>query len=184
MVFKTTSTNAKSRFRQGFTIVEVMVAAGISSLLMLVLASFTSFGAHSCAALANYADLETQSRLALDRMTQQIRQARGLISSSPSQLVFKDCDGTPLEFNYDASAKTLTRVKNGVSTVLLKGCDFFKFELFQRNPVQGSYDAYPMAIPGTCKLVQLTWVCSRTLVGARLNSESVQSAKIVIRKRS
>lgn len=169
---------------RGFTLVEVMIAAGISSLLMLVLASFTSFGAHSCAALANYSDLETQSRLALDRMTQQIRQARGLISFSSTNLVLKAADGTALEFTYDPVKKTLSRVQGGTSTVLLQGCDYFNFNLFQRNPVQGTYDAYPMATPGTCKLIQLTWVCSRTLLGARINTESVQSAKIVIRKRS
>jgi prepilin-type N-terminal cleavage/methylation domain-containing protein len=172
----------KPHTRHGFTLVEVMVAAAISSLMMLVLASFTSFGAHSCAALANYADLETRSRSTLDRMTQQIRQCRGLISSTSTSLVFKKADGSLLEFSYDPNARTLICVTGGTSTVLLTGCDYFNFDLFQRNPVAGTYDVYPMAIPGTCKLIQLTWICSRTLLGARINTESVQSAKIVIRK--
>jgi prepilin-type N-terminal cleavage/methylation domain-containing protein len=170
------------RASRGFTLVEVMVSAGISSLVMLVLASFTSFGAHSCAALANYADLETQSRLALDQMTQQIRQSRALISSTATNLVFKDADGAALEFAYDPDKKTLTRCKGSFSKVLLVGCDYFAFSIFQRNPVKGTYNAYPVATPGTCKLVQFTWVCSRNLTGARVNTETVQSAKIVIRK--
>ncbi len=160
-----------------------MIAAGLSSLLMLVLASFTFYSARSCAALANYADLETQSRMAVDRITQQVRQTRGLDAGSATNLVFKDADGTPLEFYYNPSTKDLVRIKDGTTTVLLRNCDYMKFDLFQRNPVRGSYDAYPMAVPGTCKLVQLTWICSRTILGARANSETVQSAKIVIRKK-
>ena len=54
--------------------------------------------------------------------------------------------------------------------------------MFQRNPVNGKYDQYPTATASQCKLVQLRWVCSRDLIHARRNTESVQSAKIVIRK--
>ena len=166
----------------GFTLIEVMVAAGVSSLLLLVLASFSLYASRNCASLSNYAELETQSRLALDRMTQQVRQARGLSSCSSTNIVLKDADGSALEFAYDPAAETLTQIKNGVSTILLEGCVLLHFDLFQRNPIKGTYDAYPTASPATCKLIQVTWICSRSLLGAKLNSESVQSAKIVIRK--
>jgi prepilin-type N-terminal cleavage/methylation domain-containing protein len=168
----------------GFTLVEMMVATGITSILMLVLAAFTSYSTRSCASLANYSELELQSRMALDRMSQQVRQTRGMISFSSTHLVFKDADGSSLEFIYDPSAKTLTRVKGDTSTVLLEGCDYMKFDIYQRNPVKGSYDIYPTGTAGTCKLIQVSWICSRTLLGARMNTESVQSAKIVIRKRA
>lgn len=166
----------------GFTLIEVMVAAGISSLLLLVLASFSLYAGRSCASLSNYAELETQSRLALDRMSQQVRQAHGVTACTATNLVLRDADGSALEFVYDPTAETLTRIKNGVSSVLLEGCVLLRFDLFQRNPIKGTYDAYPAASPATCKLVQVTWVCTRSLLGAKLNSESVQSAKIVIRK--
>jgi hypothetical protein len=160
-----------------------MIAAGVSSLLMLVLASFSLYSARNCASLTNYSELETQSRLALDKMTQQIRQSRGLTSSTSTNIVLTDADGAPLEFAYDGGARTLSRRKNGRSEVLLQGCTFLRFSLFQRNPVQGTYDAYPTATPATCKLIQVTWVCARSLLGADANTESVQSAKIVIRKK-
>jgi prepilin-type N-terminal cleavage/methylation domain-containing protein len=173
----------KTNHRSGFTLIEMLFAAGLSSLILLVIACFSMFSARSCAALANYDELETQSRLALDRMTQQIRQTKNLTSGSSTNLVFRDSDGNPLEFVYGASSKTLVRIKGGVSTILLRGCDYLKFEIFQRNPIKGTYNAYPTATAGTCKLVQVTWSCSRRLLCGE-NTETVQSAKIVIRKRS
>ena len=65
---------------------------------------------------------------------------------------------------------------------LLIECDYLHFGIFQRNPVGGTYDQYPAATPATCKLVQLRWLCSRDLIHSKFNTESVQSAKIVIRK--
>jgi hypothetical protein len=72
---------------------------------------------------------------------------------------------------------------NNTTTVLLKDCDFLDFQVFQRNSVNGTYDQYPATLDDTAvKLVQVSWVCSRRLIGNLLNTESVQSAKIVIRK--
>jgi Tfp pilus assembly protein PilV len=181
MDFRTTSTNIKVR-SAGLTLVEVMIATGITSIVLLVLASFAAFSAHSCAAIANYAELETQSRMALDRMTQQIRQTKGLAAFTDTSLTFRDTDGSSLQFVYDPTARTLTRVKSGVSTVMLQGCDYMKFDVFQRNPIAGTYDVYPTGTPLTCKLIQISWICSRDILGNRINTESVQSAKIVIRK--
>jgi prepilin-type N-terminal cleavage/methylation domain-containing protein len=166
----------------GFTLVEVLVATALSSLFLLGLASFSLMSARDCAAISNYSSLETQSRMALDHMTQQIRQTRGLTSCTATNLIFADSDGTPLEFDYDPNGRTVTRLKGGVSTTYLQGCDSFQYSIYQRNPVSGSYNAYPTATASTCKLIQFTWICSRTLLGARINTETVQSAKIVIRK--
>ena len=33
-----------------------------------------------------------------------------------------------------------------------------------------------------CKLIAVSWVCSRTILGSKMNTESVQTAKIIIRK--
>jgi prepilin-type N-terminal cleavage/methylation domain-containing protein len=178
---KTISINRRSA---GFTLTEVMIASGITSLLLLVLAAFSSYSSLSFASLSNYSELEYQSRMTLDRMSQQIRQTRGLISFTEHNLVFKDADGTQLEFVYDPEQKRLSRVKDGQGTTLLEGCDYMRFDVFQRNPVEGTYDVYPTGSAKTCKLIQVSWISSRHLIGSRLNTETVQSAKIVIRKKS
>ena len=167
----------------GYSLLETWFALGISLLLALGVVSFMMYTGRSFAGLSNYVDLEAASLKALDQMSFDIRQAKYLNSISPSQLVFQDWDDTPLTFTYSPTAHTLVRVKNGVTRQLLTQCDFLCFSNFQRNPVDGAYEQYPVTMtPTNTKLVSLTWICSRTVTGTKLNTESVQTAKIVIRK--
>lgn len=179
MDFKITSIKK----RRGFTLTELLVASASGAVMLAAVASLIFYTGRSFAAMANYVELDNYSRGALDKMSQQIRQTRGLKSYSTNSLVFEDYDGADLAFKYDSSARTLTRVKAGeADDEPLKECDELEFLIFQRNPVKGTYNQYPTATPETCKLVQLRWTCSRTVLGAKVNTESVQSAKIVIRK--
>jgi hypothetical protein len=76
----------------------------------------------------------------------------------------------------------LTRTRNGVVKALLSGCDSLSFTIAQRNPVNGSYDVYPAATATTAKVVNVSWNCSRTVLGFKANTENVQTARIVIRR--
>ena len=166
------------------TLAELMVATSIGSIVALGLASLSFFTARSFAAMANYVDLDHRSRIALDTMSREIRQTTRLTDSTATSLTFQDYDGGNLQYVYDKDAKTLARIKNGVpgSKPLLEECDTLAFSVYQRNPIGGTYDQYAAATASTCKLVQLRWVCSRKILGVAKNTESVQSAKIVIRK--
>lgn len=181
MEFKTTFTNRRRRRRGGMTLVELLVSVGIGGLLLAVIAVFMMYTARSFASLDNYLDLDVKSRLALDRMSKEIRQADRLTSFATNQLVFAYA-GTNLTFRHDVAARTLTRSFNGTSEILLEGCDELTFSIFQRNPIDGLFEQYPTATADTAKLIQLNWVCSREIMGQTANTESVQSAKIVIRK--
>jgi type II secretory pathway component PulJ len=169
------------------SLIELLVALGLSTFIGLAIAALSFYSSRSFAAMANYVDLEKQSQNALNTLTRDVRQADYLASCVTNHGVITaltfSYHGQPLSYTYDSGADTLARTDtNGVTQVLLKECDFCAFWLYQRNPIGGSYDEYPAATPATCKLVQVTWVCSRTILGAKVNTESVQSAKIVIRK--
>lgn len=165
------------------TMVELLVAVGIGSVMMASLASLSVYTSRSFAAMVNYVDLDKASRSTLDLMSKEIRQTKRLISGDTQRLVFEDHDGVQLEFRYNSTNRTLRRLKSGYpSKVLLTGCDELKFSMFQRNPMEGTYNVYPTATAATCKMVQLRWTCSRDLIRSRVNTESVQSSKIVIRK--
>jgi prepilin-type N-terminal cleavage/methylation domain-containing protein len=183
MVFKTIFTKS-SRRRAGLTLVELLVSLGIGSVVLAALAGLMFYTGRSFAALANYVDLDAYSRNALDTMSREIRQTRRLVAGTSTRLEFEDFDGVPLVYQYNADARTLTRARNGVASPepLLRECNFLQFSMFQRNPISGQYNQYPTATAAQCKLVQLRWVCSRDLIQSRRNTESVQSAKIVIRK--
>ena len=163
------------------TLVEVVVASAVGMLLAVAVASFIIYSARSFVSIMNYSEMQGDSRNALDIITQEIRQANALTSYSTTNLTF-DLGGTPLSYTYDPTAKTLTRTRGAENKTLLRQCETLNFSIYQRNPVGGTYDQYPTATAATCKLVQLYWVCSRKVLGTRLNTETIRSAKIVIRK--
>jgi len=165
------------------TLFEVMFAVGIGGMVLAGICSLYFYSYRSFAAQLNYVDLDQYSQRALDRMSQQIRQVKAMTGFTTNQLVFTDYDDVTLSFIYDPTNKTLLRIKGAQSDVLLTGCDSLTFSIYQRNPVAGSYDQYPTASVATAKLVQVQWLCSRPLYyNALQNTESMQSAKIVIRK--
>jgi hypothetical protein len=184
MDFKTTSTTSTRARQRALSLVELLTSLGVGSILLVAILSLSFFSARSFAALTNYVDLDNHSRNALDHITREIRQADSLVSSSNHELEFKHGTGF-IRYHYNSTARTLTRNHNGRLTVLLRECDELQFRIYQRNPVPETWDQFdlPTNDPTLCKMVQLSWVCSRTILGARVNTESVQSAKVVIRKK-
>jgi hypothetical protein len=175
------------RRQQGLSLAELLIGMGLAGLVLAAVATVAFYSARSFAALTNYVDLDNYSRNALDSMTREIRQADRLVSSSDHELVFEHSNPATgakyqVRYLYNPEAKTLVRLQGTDRKELLKECFYLRFSTFQRNPVGGSYDYYPWAAPDSCKLVQLSWICSRDILGDPVNTESVQSAKVVIRK--
>ena len=161
-----------------------MVAAGLFSLLSLALWTLRSFAGRSFAASTNYVDMETKGRTALDYFSRDVRRSLAVASYTTNRLVFMDYDGsTNLTYTYDPSARTFVRAKGGDSKIILTECDSLDFALFQRAPVGGTYDQFPAADQATAKLIQVNWKCSRTILGGKWNTESVQTAKVMLRSK-
>ncbi len=176
--------------QNAFTIMEMMVTFAVSGIILTALLSFVVYGAKSFAAMENYVDLEQKSQLALDKMTRDIRETQRLHSFGTrnlsgqvvtNSLTFVDSDGaTNLTYNF--TNNILLRHKGNESTVVLTNVDYLSFLIFQRNPIGGSYEQYATTNAGNCKLISVSWICSRQVLGSKLNTECVQTAKIVIRK--
>lgn len=164
--------------------VELLIATAIGSVIAAGLAQLILYSGRSFATMANYVSLDRARRNTLNTMTKQIRQTRRLLECSETKLTFQDSDGGTLIFKYSSEKRALTRVKDGTSDVkpLLTECDYFRFSIFQRTPIGGSYEVCGTPTAATCKGVQLSWACSREIFGFKLHTESVQSARIVIRK--
>jgi hypothetical protein len=97
--------------------------------------------------------------------------------------VLEDSDGSDIEYDYDSVNRMLTRTRNGVIRTNLVECDRLNFDVAQRNTVYDSFEVYPVATTAdTIKVVNVAWLCSRSLFGNKENTESVQTARIVIRK--
>jgi type II secretory pathway pseudopilin PulG len=169
------------RRKAAFTLIEVMIAASLGLIALAVVGSLSWYSSRSFAAVANYVDLDQSSQLALDKMSREIRQARQLVSYTPTSLTFLDVDSNPLHFIYDPETRTLVRVSGGQTNTLLRGCDSLQFSKYQHTAISNTFDAYDPAFVTNSKLIQVSWMCSRTILGAKVNTESVQSAKIALR---
>ena len=175
------------RRRSAFTLPEVLVSSGIGGIVLAAVAALSLFSSRSYVAIGNYMDLDRSSRNALDQLTREIRQTIALASYATNQLVFTDFDTNALTFTWNANNKQLTRTKNGTTKVLLEQCDYLAFHICQRNPIPGQFDFYPATntagvyTPSLCKLVDVSWRCSRQILQKKVNTESVQTAKIVLR---
>src|SRR5689334_20705445 len=162
------------RGRSGFTLVEMMVATGLGLLVLAVVAMAIVFSVRSFLAMGNYEELDTASRNALDIMTREIRQTKGLTAYATNQLSFQDYDGATLTYAWDPASGLVTRKKGTTTTVLLKQCDFLTFGTSQRNPSNG-FNFYPVQDITTVKLIDVSWVCSRQIKQQKVNTESVQT---------
>jgi hypothetical protein len=170
----------KRRSSAAMSITEMMVAVLIGSIVIAAVYNLTLFTAKSFAALGNYGDLDNASRNALDTLSRDLRQSRKLSSFTTNQLVLVDCNTNNLTYAWDPSSRQVTRTDINGSMVLLQQCDYLNFDISQRNP-SNNFTFYPTSNPALAKLVDVSWRCSRTIFGSKVNTESVQTAKIVIR---
>jgi len=189
------------RQNRGMTIPEMMIALALGSLLLAGAGSLWLFGGRSLAAMANYTDLDAKSRYALDLMSRDIREAdrvTGCYKIGQTNWpgvkwlsVTNTAQGTGATYIWNPRLRTLVCRKEGqADQVYLTECDTWEFDLYQRAPEKsGSYvfwpatnkvGAYDLSI---CKLINMTWKCSRTILGSKLNTESVQTAQVVLRNK-
>jgi len=173
--------HSRPKGNAAFTVIELMVSSALALLVVGSVGSLCWHSSRSFAAIANYVDLDQASQLALDKMSQEARQARRLLDFTPTSLSLLDVDKNLLQFIYDPDARTLVRVSGGETNRLLSGCDFLQFSKYQRHTISNTFDAYDPAYLTNTRLIQVTWVCSRKILGAKVNTESVQSAKIALR---
>lgn len=193
------SAGSSRRAASAWTLAELLITVLVISLVLLVVAALTIFALKSFYAMGNYSNLEAKSRMALDRMTKDLRQAylllgasntpaaKGLVlvqTNSAGQAVF-------LAYTWDSTSRTLYCQKTGgAKEAYLTECDRWDFSVYQRAPLAGQTFVFNPATngaagvnPTTAKLINMSWKCSRTLLGTPRNTESVQTAQIVLRNK-
>lgn len=161
---------------------EYLVASSIGLLAMAAALVLWAFATRTCASLLARMELSNTSKIALDRASQQIRNARVVKSCSPNQLVVCDALGTNITVAYNAGARTVVITNGTTWTTVLTECDNFQFSIYQRTPMANSFELYTNAWnTNTAKVVQMTWTCSRKITGDKSAAESQVSARVVIR---
>ena len=170
----------RPQFRRGWTLLELMIGVSLGT---VVLGSMLPTGvvvSNSMVAIGNYCDLNQASCQTLDTMSRDLRNTAIVTSvNSRAVTVSNLLTSAVITYAWDGSSK-FTRTVNGVSTVMLTQCDYLNFNNYQRNPTN-NFQFLPASSPSDTKLISVSWRCSRKILGAKMNTESVQTAQICIR---
>ncbi len=197
MKTRSTVLSARRQSTQGLSLIEVMVAMSLGFMALASVTSLSLFGARSSLALANYTDLDSKSRYALDVISREMRQASAVTDFQTNGTITwltltNDIQGATITLTYNSNHRTVVLSKTGQAPLTaLTECDRWKFGLYQRTPwvTPTNVFFYPAtnstgAIDKSlCKLVSLSWKCSRTIMTEAVNTESVQAAQIVLRSK-
>jgi type II secretory pathway pseudopilin PulG len=179
-----------ARKQSGWTLPEMLIGMSLGTLILgSVISSYVGMQ-RSLDATMNYQELDRQSRNALDLITMDIRETVSLTSFATNRLTFTNQDGSVLSYDWDGT--NILSYSNASTTldgcprggVLLRGCNFLKFSVFQRNPSNGTTMTFwpaPITNPALAKVIIMDWTCRRTNYTTITDSESVQSAKVVMR---
>jgi hypothetical protein len=128
----------------------------------------------------------------MDKVTYELRQAQK-VTGYQSNATFRSLsivNGSGVNVNYvfDSTRQQVRReADDGTTKVLLTNCNLLNFGLYMRPPTNGTFDVYPIQMgtnwQTTVKVVQLSWKTSMMISPiAKVNSEDIQTARIVIRK--
>ena len=179
----------------GFTLVEMLVAFAIGVVLVGTVATVTVDTLLNYAAMGNYTVMDNQSRNALDEISREVRNASALVAFStnaPQYLKLTNAtSGVTVTITF--TNNTLQLAKTGQTTeTLLTGCKSWKFSLFDRYPNitsnSISFNASTNYTTGNldptfAKVINMVWSSSRSILGTKLNTESVQTAQVILRNK-
>lgn len=179
----------------GFTLVEMMIAIAVGVAVIATIVMLAIISAQNFVATSNYVQMNDQSRLALDLISREIRNATAVTAFSTSNPQFLRLTNANLgvgsTITYIPGTNILTLSVTGqADRTLLTGCDSFGFQLYNRYPLVNStnisFYRSTNAVTGAvdakfCKVVNMSWKCSRTIVGSKLSTEIVQTAQVVLR---
>ena len=174
------------KFCAGWTLPELMIAILCATIIMASLMIITVFAARSYIAIANYNDLDRNSRNALDVMSEDIRNMSSLTSYATNAISLSATDGSSVSYNWIPSTSIFTRTYtpaggSASTAMLLSNCTILVFHVYSRVPTNSFTFPDTSGTPSQTKLIDVSWRCTRSIFGIETNSESVQTAKIVIR---
>lgn len=174
---------------RGLSLTELIVATGMGMVVLMILGVLSVHALRSFVAMGNYASLDARNRLALDKMSRDIRQATEVTIFEPEGLVRRlkltnALTGGTLEYTWYAEDRMLYCDTDGEPAVYLTECDDWSIAMYRRNPQPNTTNLFFLtADKRLCKMVEMNWTCSRTLLGKKFQTESVQSARMVLRNK-
>ena len=135
-----------NRLRFGFTLVEIMVGMILGGMVLVGVLSAYLFFCRTGMGIAQYSDMETQSRVTMQRFGQDVRQAKTITWVSEVQVRFTYDDTTFTVYTYDANSNKFVRSRNNLAgTTLASGIESFAFRAY--SYANAAAESVPSLLP-------------------------------------
>ncbi len=191
MNFTTLNPNCPNPDRaRGMTLVEMVITLAVSSILLTVVMSLFMFALRSFGAMSNYTQMDSKSQQAVDLMLREIRESNLVVgyqtNGASTWLKVANTNASPAltnTFTWTRSTGLLTWDQTGEATrTLLSGCNHWSFAFYIRVAASNGV-FYPTTDAASCKLINMTWNCSRDNIAKNINTESIVTAEVVLRNK-
>ena len=182
--------------RRAFTLVEVMVAAGLSGIVLVAILTAFLFIGRASITMRNYTDMETEARNAMETFAQDVRMSSGAtwISANSLTLTIEQGGGTttatytyhPTASGSGASfipARTFTRTVSGRTDTLITNIRSFEFNAYSIDTAAISLASISAATSNATKQVQISLETERVNTTLALATNKVISARFVLRNK-
>ena len=190
-----TTPSRRNRARsRGFTLVEVLIASALASVVMAAVLTSVIMISRSGYLLNNYIDMENQARTALEtialdaRVSQDVAWIRANDTSPLIGITLTDPAGVSIRYDYNSSAGTLSRTTNGATRVLITGIQSLTFSAYKYADATGILIVDPStttltALNGVTKMLQISLSSIRTRTTLADATNNVVSARYVLRNK-
>lgn len=184
-----------------------MVAAGLTGMVLVgVLSAFLMIGRTSANA-ANYSELETQARRALELFSREVRMAYQVPSLSSSSVTLNITDTStsrtslayPVTYAFDAANSRFTRTGpppddpsgTPATTILMSGAQeltpgagiFTYYRYVNHTNYSNQYTYDTTTNPVEVKQIEINFVAQRTSVTVATATNKVLSARFILRNK-
>lgn len=184
MVFMITITLSPTRRpgRRGFTLVEVMISAALSTFILAGVLSTFLFLGRSGANLRNYSDMESQARRGLELFAEDVRQASAISWDSETQCTLT-VNAASIVYAYNSGTNNFTR--NGVAIITGITPGTFAFSAFNIAGTKMELDtaAKRTTASSSTKQLQITLEATRTNTTVVDATNTVLSARFILRNK-
>ena len=168
---------------QGFSLVEVLIATALSSVLLAAVMTSFLFITRSGANLAHYSLMEHESHRGLERFAQDVREASGIEWTSATQIQLNFPTGTPVVYKLGgAKNNEFIRTQGGADATLVTFVTGMSFVGY--NLAGAELDPADIAVSNAeTKQLQLRLLSKRQSITAAAATNRVLSARFILRNK-
>jgi prepilin-type N-terminal cleavage/methylation domain-containing protein len=166
----------------GFTLMELLVALGLSGILLTAILTTFVFIVKGGTRLMHYRDIESRASLALQQFAIDTRQAGSVNWVSANVLRMEVGDSGAVSYTYDPAKGTLSRQTTAGTRTLASDINTFTFDAFDRDGTE--LDLAAANINTRTKMVQIQiGFRSRSRTVAPVESDII-SARYMLRNKT